>query len=354
MKKAFIIAVALLVCVAAVAQKKTTTGKSSTQTKTTTTQQTSVQTASQPVQTVSPQQTYTSKSSTTASKSQFIPGKGDFSFGVTWNPISKFGSYQPETGDFAGSFVNSLGDYPHEMYFLGIDPQFSFQIRYHMSDQWSLRATLGLSGSKIDYREYVRDDDAFKADPKSTDKVEDCIHATLQGISLGAEAEYTKSFGPLAFIGGFGLQFAIGGGSMTMDYGNAYSGSNTSPSTMPYLKLSTAQLSTLNEYGTDPMKSPVLVNGRPLERYNVGACKAIALTCNMGVEYFFIGQMSVTAAVTFVPVAIYFQPQTYTRFEGLDNTAKYGTFDALVSPGSNALLYGTQNIGLRLGFNYYL
>lgn len=356
MKKAFLIAAALLVCVAAGAQKKTTSTKSSSQPKATTTQQAAqpkpaAQPAAQPAP--APQPASAAKPAATTKK-QFVPAKGDFSFGVTWNPISKFGSYQPKAGDFAGSYVNSLGDYPHQLYILGIDPQFSFQLRYHMSDKWSLRAALGLSGSKIDYKEYVRDDVAYKADTKTLDKVEDCIHASLNGFSLGLEAEYTKSFGPLAFIGGFGLQFAIGGGAMTMDYGNAYSASNTAPSTMPYLKVTTAQFSSLNEYGTDPYKWNEMANGRPLERYNVGYCKALALTCNMGLEYFFIGQMSISATVTFVPVAFYFQPETYTSFEGVTNLAKYVTFDALVSPGSTALLYGTQNIGLRLAFNYYL
>lgn len=343
MKKLFIIAFALLVCLTAGAQKSTKGTKTT-------------QTSTQPAVSTS---TVTAPAAKTTSKN-FVAGKGAFSFGVAWNPISEFGSYQPEVNQFAGSFVKSLGDYPYQMYFLGIDPKFSFVLRYHMSDNWSLRTTLGLSGSKVNYKEYVMDDVAYKADNYTLSRVEDCIHSDLKGISLGLEAEYTKSFGPLAFIGSFGAQFAIGGGKMTFDYGNAYSIQNTNPTTMPYLKLSTDDVQTLNNYkyiqnGKDGSVMRNVNSARPLERYNIGMCKALAFTCSMGIEYFFIGQMSITLAVSFVPVAIYFQPETYTSFEGYQaSTSQVLNWDVIVSPGSNALLYGTQNVGIRLGFNYYL
>jgi hypothetical protein len=290
--------------------------------------------------------------------SSFTPKKGDFSFGVAYNPMSEFASYQPEVGGFAGNFVKDMGDYPHQMYFLGIDPKVSFQARYHISDQWSARASLGFSGSKVNYKEYIQDDRSYKLDPKTTNREEDCIHGNLNGLSIAAELEYTKSFGKLAFIAGFGAQFAVGGGSMTFDYGNGFGDyNNHAPSTMPYLKIPTAELTILNEYGQVGNNGKIanVAYARPIERYNVGACKAIAITCNMGIEYFFIGQMSITAAVTFAPIAFYFQPQTYTQFEGWNTSdQEVVKFHALVSPGSSAVLYGTQNIGVRLGFNYYL
>ena len=360
MKKLVIFAFALLVCLTAGAQKNNTKKTTTTQ-QTTTAAQTAPKPAAQPATQASTQPKST-MSVVSSSRQQFMPRKGDFSFGVTWNPISQFGSYQPEANDFAGSFVKSLGDYPHQMYFLGIDPKFSFVLRYHMSDNWSLRTSLGLSGSTVNYKEYVMDDVAYKADTFTQARVEDCIHSDMKGISLGLEAEYTKSFGALAFIAGFGAQFAIGGGKMTFDYGNTYGSHNSyAPHTMPYLMLSTNDVQTLNEYGyiqngATGSKMKNVTGARPLERYNIGMCKALAFTCDMGIEYFFIGQMSITLAVSFVPVAIYFQPETYTSFEGYCTTGSGSviTWDTIVSPGSNALLYGTQNVGIRLGFNYYL
>ena len=92
----------------------------------------------------------------------------------------------------------------------------------------------------------------------------------------------------------------------------------------------------------------------------------------MGIEWFFIGRMSLTAAITFTPLMVMFQPQTYATFEGVqtkdiwyENGTKKQTdrtkpeydvvkFSHRVSPGSTALLYGTENLGFRIGFNYYL
>ena len=58
--------------------------------------------------------------------------------------------------------------------------------------------------------------------------------------------------------------------------------------------------------------------------------------------------------MNFTPIMYTFQPQTYTIYEGFStNTGKVEKYNGLVSPGSDAFLYGTENIGLRLSVNYY-
>ena len=287
--------------------------------------------------------------------SAFNPKKGDFSFGVAYNPMSEFASYQPEIKGFAGEFIKSLGEYPYQMYFLGVDPKVSFMFRKHITDNWAARVSLGFSGSKVNYKEYIRDDVSYHLDPDTENREVDCVHGILNGISLSASAEYHKSFGRLAFIAGAGLQFASGGGKLTFEYGNGFDteSNGNAPSVMPYCQLEVGELKTLNKYNNNKIAN---VNyARPLERYNVGDCKALALIGDMGVEYFFIGQMSISAAVTFAPLTFYWQPQTYAKFEGYDTKEKKVVeFNALVSPGSSAVLYGTQNFGVRIGFHYYL
>lgn len=288
--------------------------------------------------------------------SVFNPKKGDFSFGVAYNPMSEFASYQPEIKGFAGEFIKGLNDYPHELYFLGVDPKINFVLRYHLTDSWALRATLGFSGSKVNYREYIQDDVSHHLDPNTENREVDCVHGILRGYSVSAVAEYHKSFGRLAFIAGVGLQYASGGGTLTFEYGNGFDkdANGYAPTTMPYCQWDNdaTKRGILNQYNGDVAK----VNyARPLERYNVGDCKAISLIGDMGIEYFFIGQMSITAAVTFAPFTYYSQPQTYAKFEGWHTDDKEVVeFNALVSPGSSAILYGTQNFGVRLGFHYYL
>ena len=161
-----------------------------------------------------------------AKGSTFNPKKGDFSFGVAYNPMSEFASYQPEIKGFAGEFIKGLAEYPHEMYFLGVDPKVNFVFRYHLTDDWAVRATLGFSGSKVNYREYIQDDISHKLDANTENREVDCVHGNLRGFAASAVAEYHKSFGKLAFIAGVGLQFASGGGNLTFEYGNDFSVDN--------------------------------------------------------------------------------------------------------------------------------
>jgi len=279
----------------------------------------------------------------------YSPKAGDFSIGVTFNPASLANSnYQPDAGAFSGDYVKGLANYPKQMFILSMDPVASFQIKYRLMEHWSVRANLGISGSKVDYKEYVQNDAKATMSGGEYAKVEDAVHSSLNGMSLGLAAEYTKAFGKLAFVSGIGLQFALGGGAMTFDYGNSYSSSNTNPTSMAMTKLKAA--GSLNEY--DGFDSDVTY-ARPLERYNIGYNKGIGLTFDMGLEYFFAGSMSISGAMTFTPFMLVFQPQTYTRYEGWDS-GSVKEMNWTVSPGSKAMLYGTENIGFRISFNYYM
>ena len=341
---------------------------------------------------------------------RMTPGKGDFSIGFTFNPValSKKISYQPSIGTFAGDWVGAQAEYPHQMFFLSTDPLASLMLKYRFTEHWGLRANVGFTGSRTNYKEYVQDDYTVHiktagAGGYSENHVVDVITAKLNAFTIGISAEYTKNFGAISFIAGFGIQYALGGGSMTFKYGNDFlyddaTGRwvNAKPSSTPYTTMKPSDLNTdegkawtaiqyhFNEYDKDTKdksyyhgfdKGVLMADStiRPTDRYNIGYCNGIGFTCDMGIEWFFIGRMSLTAAITFTPLMIMFQPQTYATFEGIQSkdatynesgTASYTSrskenyevvkFSHLVSPGSTALLYGTENLGFRLGFNYYL
>ncbi len=283
---------------------------------------------------------------------KFTPKKGDVSFGITVNPMS-LGSlkYQPEAGDFSGVFIGGLGANPKQMYFLAKDPLAALQLKFRMSQSLSFRASVGIDGSIINYKEYVIDDVARNANPLSDQKVVDVIHNKMNGIYTTLALEYNKTFGQFQFNAGFGLQYVIGGGGMTFDYGNAFSKvTGWKPSVIPMLDMGTDPDQTLNTFpgGLD------IAWARPVERYNIGYNHGFGLTFDMGIEWFFTGRLSLGAAITLVPVMFVLQPQTWTIYEGYSATAdKVMKYNALVSPGSNALLYGTESLSLRLGLNYY-
>ena len=299
-------------------------------------------------------------------KQAFNPMGGDFSIGVTFNPLAiKSHTYQPEVNAWSGQFVSGLGNTPKQMFILSTDPLLSFMVNYHFTDVVSLRANFGITGSQVNYKEYVQDDIKADDDAKSLDKVYDVATSKLNGTTIGLGLEFTKPFGKLAFVGGFGLQYAIGGGSLAFSYGNPLTPVTTKdgaelPSTMDYMKLTgDGTLNEWNKVKEDAKRdNDKLTVGRPLERHNVGMNHAIGITADMGIEWFFAGQMSLGASVTFIPVMFVFQPQTYTIYEAYDTVQKTGVKvnekAAVVSPGSTAILYGTQNIGLRLSFKYYL
>ena len=333
---------------------------------------------------------------------RMTPSKGDFSIGFTFNPValSKKLKYQPSVGTFASDWIGAQAEYPHSMFVLSTDPLASLMMKYRFTDHWGIRANIGFTGSRTNYKEYINDDYAEKTSRENQEGgfseklVVDVISAKLNAMTIGISAEYTKNFGALSFIAGFGIQYALGGGSMSFKYGNDFiyeNGGNRwinkTPTTSSYTIMKKDDLFTFNEYevpddqnkkkyayyGFDTDK---LLNGsnvRPTDRYNIGYCNGIGFTCDMGIEWFFAGRMSLTAAITFTPLMILFQPETYATFEGIqaydityDNAgnATKATRDAAnyevvefshpVSPGSTALLYGTENLGFRIGFNYYL
>lgn len=293
--------------------------------------------------------------------------KGDFSFGVNINPVTLFGksNWKPEDGAFSGAFVDGVGKTPKQMYILSQDPVASFKIRYHMSESVALRAQFGFTGSVINQKDYVQDDKAVYLNPDSENKVIDQVTSRLNAASLGLALEFIKGSGSLKFNGSIGLLYAIAGGEMTFSYGNPFDKDYNGfvPTSTAY----TQKLDGVNKVADDLNEGGGIgklgiVYSRPTKRFNAGYTNAIGLTLDMGIEWFFTGRMSLGAALTFTPIMVMFQPQTYTQYEAYTTIPISGgsddggviTYNDMVSPGSTGLIYGTDNLGFRLSLNYYL
>jgi len=305
----------------------------------------------------------------TATVSVFAQGKktsikaGDISIGVNINPMtaSAESNWRPEDGAFSGNFVNGVGGTPAQMYILSKDPVASFKLRYHMSESTAFRVQLGLTGSKINQKDYVQDDYAVYLDPDSQNKVFDVVTSNLNAVSLGIAYEWIKGEGPLKFNMSIGALYAIAGGSMDFSYGNPFNKdwNNNVPTSSAYTQ-DAGKAAALND--GYPIGQLGITYARPTKRYNAGYTNAIGLTIDMGVEWFFSGNMSIGGAVTFTPIMALFQPQTYTTYEAFTTAPVNGgsdsgsviSFNKLVSPGSTGFIYGTDNFGLRLSLNYYL
>ena len=90
----------------------------------------------------------------------YIPKKGDWSIGVTFNPatLGRNISMQPKAGEFAGDWIEELASSPKQMFILSQDPLAAIRAKYYLSSKMAVRATLGFNGSLVNYKEYVRDD----------------------------------------------------------------------------------------------------------------------------------------------------------------------------------------------------
>lgn len=290
-------------------------------------------------------------------KAPWKPQAGNFSFGITFNPMAMAGkSYQPGTGDYAGNFVEAFGTDPKQMFILGKEPLASFMLKYRMSEHLSLRGNIGFTGSLINYKEYVDDDAALRENSLSQAKTVDVIHNKLNSVSLGVGVEMHKNIGAFQFNLGAGLLWAVGGGSISTTYGNPLNEEGGwKRSTMPYLRVSADPNSpTLNQFAAIDTKNAI-ANGYLVESYNQGYVHGLGLSVDMGVEWFCLPQVSVALSLTMTPVMGIFQPQTWSIYEGYSSwTNRVDQYNKLISPGSNAILYGTETFGFRFSLNYYL
>ena len=283
-------------------------------------------------------------------KNRFTPQKGTWSVGVTFNPAS-IGSgiaLQPKNGEFAGDYLEGLAANPKQMFILSKDPMASIKFKYYTASKSAFRASVGINGSLVNYREYVQDDLAKALNPDSQNQVADRATSSMNSFSVMLGKEWTQGKGIVRFVYGIDLMYTLAGGTMSFKYGNAMTDLNRTPSTMPM----TQSGGELNNYLDEGWG---IAYGRPVKRKNIGYIHGLGISADAGIEIFLADKISLTAAMNFTPIMVTFQPQTYSVFEGFSTkTGKVEQVKGLVSPGSNALLYGTQNIGCRVSLTYYL
>ena len=283
-------------------------------------------------------------------KSYYTPKKGDWTIGVTFNPAS-LGSglmIKPNAGDFAGDYVADLALNPKQMFILSQDPLAAIRLKYQVSDAAAFRASVGINGSLVNYLEYVQDDLAHSINPDSQNKVIDRATSSFNSVSLLLGSEWKKGSKAVKFVFGVDLMYTIAGGMLNYEYGNKLTEFNPVPSTMPMM--GNVLVGGVNDFE----QQNGLAYARPVKSYNQGYVHGIGLSCDVGLECFVAEHLSIGLALNFTPLMLTMQPQTWTMYEGFNtNSGTVVNFNSLVSPGSNALIYGTENIGCRISLQYY-
>lgn len=277
-----------------------------------------------------------------------VPKVGSVSLGFTFNPASLASQLkvQPKVGEFARDFIKNDAS-NRQMFMLSQDPIAALRLKVHAKEHLNVRVSIGFSGSHIQYSEYVRDDLAYTLNPNSEVKVSDDIQSKMNSTNVALGVEYSGGKGNLRFIAGFNLLYAFADSKMTCRYGNQLTPLNQVPSTMALLGTPDVDL---NEW----QAAQGIAYARPIERHTKGFNQGIGAQIDMGVEYYFMDHVSIGATVTFTPIMGVWQPQTYSVYEGYSSkSTQVETYNALYSPGSWMLLYGTQNLGVQLSMNYY-
>ena len=283
-------------------------------------------------------------------KPRFTPQKGTWTVGVTFNPASIGSgiSIQPKNGEFAGDYLEGLAANPKQMFIMSKDPMAAIKFKYYTSSKSAFRVSVGINGSLVNYKEYVQDDMAKAMNPDSQNQVVDRATSSMNSFSVLLGKEWTQGKGVVRFTYGFDFMYTVAGGKMFFKYGNAMTDLNRAPSTMPM----TQSGGDLNNYIDEGWG---IEYGRPVARKNIGYIHGIGISADAGIEVFLAERLSLSAALNFTPVMFTIQPQTYSVFEGFSiKTGKVEQVNGLVSPGSNSVLYGTQNIGCRISLTYYL
>ncbi len=275
----------------------------------------------------------------------FLPEAGSTAVGFSINPIAGIRVTNLfKDNAFVGNTIASTGSLPHQMFLLAQEPMASIRVKHKLSNVIAVKGSVGFSGGYFNYQEYVADDQARLINPLSEDVVADAIKFNMASGGVSVGIEFTGGERKLRFVGGVNLLYAFGGGKIKFDYGNEITAFNQVPTCMPLI---TDSLNNFQGGGG-------LQYARPLERYNIGFEHGVGLSCDLGLEWFIVPRLSLGAAVTFTPIMVVFQPQTYTIFEGYSSArSEVVEYNKLVSPGSTYLLYGTENLGMSLSIHYY-
>lgn len=273
-----------------------------------------------------------------------LPVAGDFSIGISANPIINF------IGNMFNSTVSqrigNIGGSPsmNGMAMPNAFPTVSIMGKYMLTENLGFRVNAGVIVNMNNDSRYVADDAILAQDPLSLAKVTDWRKILNTGGSFTIGVEYRVGKRRIQGVFGGSLLYAYSLYSAEYTYGNAITELNQLPSTTDF------------NGGVPPVWKPVstaIPNARVLENYTSAGSHTAGLVGHIGIEIFIAPKISIGAEVN-LALLYGWTPEQYETLEGFNVlTAKVEQYTNLISPKSNSLLFGTQNIGANLMINFY-
>ena len=270
---------------------------------------------------------------------QYLPEEGDWAIGIDVVPLLKYvgnafnGSQENEIESLGGApFTKNNKNFRNRM----LMPDVSIMGKYMLTDEWALRANVGIMVRSEYDRRYVKDDKAALLNPLSNDKVIDKAHHSRNGMSIAVGAEYRKGSKRVQGVFGAGLLFAFQNDKTTYSWGNEMTTINQNPS-----------------IAFDRNNETMLGDNRILKNNGQGSDFYTGITGSAGVEWFIAPKISLAAEVN-LSLYYLFGNQTYIESEGYNtSTQKIETRTDLVSPGNRGFYIGTESLGGSLNMTFY-
>lgn len=269
------------------------------------------------------------------STESILPQQGDWAVGINVIPLFRYvgnafnGNTDNDIEYLGGEPFIKTEDWNNR----GLMPDVSIQGKYMLTDEFGLRANIGLMVKSRHDKRYVDDDKALVTDPMSENKLIDEAVNRRNGMSIMLGGEYRKGKRRVQGVFGAGLLFAFQNDKTTYSYGNQISSVNQQPSS--------AFAGVYNDgYRT------ITDNGMASDYF-------AGITTSVGVEWFIAPKISIGAEVN---LSAYFimHGQQYREYEGY-NTAT-GNIDSridIVSPKTNEFYLGTESLGGSLNMTFY-
>lgn len=269
---------------------------------------------------------------------QYLPEEGDWALGIDVVPILKYigNAFNGTNGSNELSHVGGTPFTSGKFGGQGLMPTVSIMGKYMLTDEWAVRANVGLMISSANNKAYSIDDKALAENPFSEAKVVDGARYDRNGMSMLLGAEYRKGARRIQGVFGAGLLFAFQNSKETYSWGNALTEINQSPTSHSFANM------------------PTLPTGyRALKQNGAGSDFYLGLTGSAGVEWFVAPKIALGAEVN-LSLYYIFGTQTYVESEGYNATlGKVETRTDLYAPGSNGIYFGTESLGGSLYMTFY-
>lgn len=262
-------------------------------------------------------------------KKQYLPEAGDWAIGFDAKPIL----------NYVGNVFNGTED--NEFKPLGGEsaldygPTVSLMGKYMLTDEFALKANIGVLLENDKQAYYVQDDAATVLDPLADAKVADYKATRRTGVSLLAGAEYRLGKKRIQGVFGAGVLFGLNKTLINYSYGNEMTSINQRPSVAE----------NFNNVWSKGYRTIKEFTGRPDFYAGVAA--------SAGVEFFVAPKLSLGAEVSLV-AAYNIKQQTYTYSEGYNPATEIIERKTdLVSPMTGTFYLGTQNLGGSLYLSFF-